>query len=155
MRREEIKGLLVHESSPLRGWKSIYKVKDEARRVRETFQAAGVALTTLNDSSPDGHPSASDVLTSLRNNGTHFLHLACHGAQKADPLSSAFIFRDQDLSIQELVGLDLGNAMLAFLSACETAKGDQDQPDQAIHLAASMLFCGFKSVIGTMKYVAC
>jgi hypothetical protein len=40
--------------------------------------------------------------------------------------------------------------MLAFLSACQTAKGDEDMPDQAVHLAASMLFCGFKSVIATM-----
>jgi CHAT domain-containing protein len=46
--------------------------------------------------------------------------------------------------------LDLKHAQLAFLSACETAKGDREQPDQAIHLAATMLFVGFKSVIGTM-----
>jgi CHAT domain-containing protein len=40
--------------------------------------------------------------------------------------------------------------MFAFLSACETAKGDRSQPDQAVHLAASLLFCGFRSVIATM-----
>jgi CHAT domain-containing protein len=44
----------------------------------------------------------------------------------------------------------LKRASLAFLSACQTAKGDQNQPDQAVHLAASFLFCGFKSVIATM-----
>jgi CHAT domain-containing protein len=41
-------------------------------------------------------------------------------------------------------------AVLAFLSACRTAQGDANAPDQAVHLAASMLFCGFWSVIGTM-----
>jgi CHAT domain-containing protein len=46
--------------------------------------------------------------------------------------------------------LDLKHAHLAFLSACETAKGDRAQPDQAIHLAATMLFVGFRSIIGTM-----
>jgi CHAT domain-containing protein len=45
---------------------------------------------------------------------------------------------------------DLGDAFFAFLSACETAKGDHDYADEAVHLAASMLFAGFKSVIATM-----
>jgi CHAT domain-containing protein len=46
--------------------------------------------------------------------------------------------------------LDLKDAVFAFLSACETAKGDTEQPDQAIHLAAAMLFVGFKSIVATM-----
>jgi len=46
--------------------------------------------------------------------------------------------------------LNLPRASLAFLSACETAKGSADQPDQVLHLAATMLFVGFPSVIGTM-----
>lgn len=46
--------------------------------------------------------------------------------------------------------LKLTNAVLAYLGACETAKGDKYQPDQAVHLAASMLFCGFRSVVATM-----
>jgi CHAT domain-containing protein len=48
------------------------------------------------------------------------------------------------------MSLELPRARLAFLSACETAQGDRQQPDQAIHLAASMLYAGFKSVIATM-----
>jgi CHAT domain-containing protein len=80
----------------------------------------------------------------------HILHLACHGMQDDDPLTSHFALGDAPLSISSLMRLELPNALLAFLSACETAKGDKDQPDQAIHLAASMLFCGFRSVIATM-----
>jgi CHAT domain-containing protein len=49
--------------------------------------------------------------------------------------------------------LKLDYAFLAFLSACETAKGDNEQPDQAMHLAAAMLFSGFKSIVATMWYV--
>ena len=44
----------------------------------------------------------------------------------------------------------LPNAQLAFLSACETAMGNQEQPDEAVHLAAGMLAAGFRDVIGTM-----
>jgi CHAT domain-containing protein len=48
------------------------------------------------------------------------------------------------------MSLNLPNAFLAILSACETAKGDASQPDQSVHLAAAMLYIGFKSVVGTM-----
>ena len=44
----------------------------------------------------------------------------------------------------------LPNAKLAFLSACETATGDEYQPDESIHLAAGMLVAGFGNVIATM-----
>lgn len=79
------------------------------------------------------------------------IHLACHGQQNLrNPLDSGFIMRDGILTISQLMPVPLPRAFLAFLSACETAKGDREQPDQAIHLAAAMLFAGFKSVVGTM-----
>jgi hypothetical protein len=42
------------------------------------------------------------------------------------------------------------NASLAFLSACETAKGDENLPDEVIHLGATLLFAGFRGVVATM-----
>jgi CHAT domain-containing protein len=53
-------------------------------------------------------------------------------------------------AIQDLMTIHFYDAVLAFLSTCQTARGSERQPDQAVHLAASMLFCGFGSVIGTM-----
>ncbi|KAG1823405.1 CHAT domain-containing protein, partial [Suillus subaureus] len=41
----------------------------------------------------------------------------------------------------------------AFLSACHTAVGDEETPDEVIHLAAGLQFSGFKSVIGTLWVV--
>lgn len=58
--------------------------------------------------------------------------------------------RDKMLTVTQLMELNLPHAFFAFLSACDTAKTGNDQPDQAVHLAATMLFVGFKSVIGTM-----
>jgi CHAT domain-containing protein len=79
------------------------------------------------------------------------LHLACHGVQDAsNPLDSGFIMRDKMMKVGDLIRLNLPNARLAFLSACETAQGDMERPDEALHLAATMLYAGFKSVIGTM-----
>jgi CHAT domain-containing protein len=84
----------------------------------------------------------------------NIVHLACHGIQDVkDATQSGFCLGDGRLTIAKLMELKLDSAFLAFLSACETAKGDQEQPDQAMHLAAAMLFGGFKSVVATMWYV--
>ena len=49
---------------------------------------------------------------------------------------------------------DLRNPKFAYLSACHTTVGDAESPDEAIHLASTMQFAGFRSVIGTMWAVA-
>lgn len=98
------------------------------------------------------HANAEGILHALPS--VAILHLACHGEQDSrDALNSGFEMRDRRLSIADLLHLDLKGALLAFLSACETAKGDEIQPDQSIHLAAAMLFAGFSNVIGTMWFV--
>jgi CHAT domain-containing protein len=81
----------------------------------------------------------------------NIVHLACHGIQDgSNALNSGFCLRDGRLKISELMNLKLKNPFLAFLSACETAKGDKNQPDQVLHLAAAMMFIGFKTVVATM-----
>jgi CHAT domain-containing protein len=45
----------------------------------------------------------------------------------------------------------LPNAEFAFLSACHSAAGDNlGTPNEVIHLAAAMQFCGFRSIVGTL-----
>lgn len=85
------------------------------------------------------------------------LHLASHGVQKqGDPLQSGFLMADKMLTMEKMMesSYSLHNAFLAILSACQTARGDVEQVDQAIHLAAAMQFLGFKSVIATMWCVS-
>ncbi|KAJ7758832.1 CHAT domain-containing protein [Mycena maculata] len=81
-------------------------------------------------------------------------HFACHGVQDiVNPLNSGLVLSDGRLGIAELMrraSVGDSNLSLAFLSACETAKGDNSTPDEAMHLAGVMLFAGFRSVIGTM-----
>jgi len=103
---------------------------------------------------PAAMPTASAILERLPD--ATILHLACHGYQDpANPLESGFVMQDAMLTVAKLMELNLDKAFFAFLSACETAKGDKAHSDQAIHLAAAMLFAGFKSVVGTMWYVNC
>jgi CHAT domain-containing protein len=99
-----------------------------------------------------GHTSAAKVHEMTKAlPRADIVHLACHGMQdQEDPLNSGFCLGDGKLTVSELMDIKLDHAFLAFLSACETAKGDENQPDQTIHLAAAMLFCGFRSVVATM-----
>jgi CHAT domain-containing protein len=85
----------------------------------------------------------------------HIFHLACHGHQDQEhPLKSGFDVRDGRLTIAQLMKISTPYAQLAYLSACESARVDTSRPDQILHLAATMIFIGFKSVIGTMWYGA-
>ena len=54
------------------------------------------------------------------------------------------------MALSKLMHTKLPNAQLAFLSVCETAQGEEDYPDEAVHIAAGMLAAGFRDVIETM-----
>ncbi|KAG2129208.1 CHAT domain-containing protein [Suillus bovinus] len=91
----------------------------------------------------------SRALCALRENT--WFHLACHGMQRFDePFESAFLMRDQPLSLLDIARMDLSQHHFAFLSACETAVGDFSTPDEVIHLAAGLQFAGVRSVVGTL-----
>jgi CHAT domain-containing protein len=78
--------------------------------------------------------------------------MACHAHQdQVDPRKSAFkLHGGEMLTLKKIMGKSLENAELAFLSACQTATGDRKLPGEALHLAAGMLFAGYRTVIGTM-----
>jgi CHAT domain-containing protein len=81
----------------------------------------------------------------------NIVHFACHGIQdSSEPHESHFSLESENLTVSDLMGMDLKHAFVAFLSACETAKGDRTYADEVVHLAATMMFAGFKSVIATM-----
>ncbi|KAG2738274.1 hypothetical protein P692DRAFT_20882755 [Suillus brevipes Sb2] len=80
-------------------------------------------------------PTKSRALRALRDNT--WLHLSCHGTQTFDdPFKSAFLMRDQPLSLLDITQMDLSQNEFAFLSACETAVGVPTTPDEVMHLAA-------------------
>jgi CHAT domain-containing protein len=79
------------------------------------------------------------------------VHFACHGRQiNADPLQSGFELSDGRLTLSHLMRLHIPNGQLAYLSACESAAADENQPDEAVNIATAMLYVGFKSVIATL-----
>jgi CHAT domain-containing protein/tetratricopeptide (TPR) repeat protein len=98
----------------------------------------------------DGEESCSHrVIEELGEN--EWAHLACHGlSNPKQPFESAFALHDGHFTIQRIIGCDLKNPEFVYLSACHTTVGDEESPDEVIHLASAMQFIGFRSVIGTM-----
>jgi hypothetical protein len=147
--RSQLTGLVVCEASDAASPGYLPYAAKEVDIVRGCFEAAEARVLNA----PSTRTSVSELRALLGETQAHVLHLACHGIQDSNPLKSAIVLQDGTLQIEDIMRLSLPHAVLAFLSACQTAKGDKSAPDQAIHIAASMLFCGFKSVIGTMWYV--
>ncbi|KAH9045835.1 CHAT domain-containing protein [Lactarius hengduanensis] len=81
-----------------------------------------------------------------------FVHFACHGTLEAGkPFDAGFELYGERLTLLEIVRSHLPTAEFAFLSACHTAEVTEGSvTDEGLHLAAAVLYCGFRSVIGTM-----
>lgn len=79
------------------------------------------------------------------------VHFACHGGQEmTDPGSAALLLHDGPLTLGDLVRLDLREAELAVLSACETALGGSRLLDEAVHLGAAFQVIGYREVVAAL-----
>ncbi|KAK0224073.1 CHAT domain-containing protein [Armillaria fumosa] len=125
--------------SPLPG--TISEVETIKRRVAN----CGISFTWLN-------AEKGTVEAVLEGMKTHsWCHLACHGVQRSgDPTKSAFLLHDGALELARIMSTTFDSAEIAFLSACQTATGDTERPEEAIHLSAGMLMAGFRTVFATM-----
>ncbi|KAJ7778945.1 CHAT domain-containing protein [Mycena metata] len=137
--------------------------KDELSKIRERVPQQW--LTSLGYTTPVETPVEATVETALLHlQQSSIMHFACHGTQDAaNPLDSGLVLTDGRLKISQIMKKSKESSSdapqrqrmsLAFLSACETAKGDNELPDEAMHLAAALLFAGFRGVVGTMWSIA-
>lgn len=78
-----------------------------------------------------------------------FAHFACHGGTTSTGEAALFL-ADAPLTLVDLARLDLDDAHLAVLSACHTAIGDTDLPDEAHHVAAALQVAGFRHVVSAL-----
>lgn len=136
-------GLLVVGQSASAGYSPLPGTVEELDQIAR--RAAGFKLQRL-----DGETAtASAVLNAMGNYS--WVHLACHASQNLrDPTTSAFCLHDGLLSLAAVTEKWLKHAGLAFLSACQTATGDETLSEEAVHLAAGMIMAGYPSVIATM-----
>ncbi|TEB05105.1 hypothetical protein FA13DRAFT_1807508 [Coprinellus micaceus] len=120
-------------------------VTEEARLIEGLMHDQGTRHLTLESN------IASKAMTVQ--NMEHFscIHLACHATQNPeDPLRSRFFLQDGTLDLSTIIKANLPSADLAFLSACQTSRGDEKFTEEVLHLAAGMLAAGYRSVVATM-----
>ena len=124
---------------------SLPSTRDELRKVEQHVSSEYLVKLGV----PEAAASVDNVVLHLSD--ASIAHFACHGIQDiTNPLESALILDDGKLPVSQIMKTSMPNASLAFLSACETAKGDANVPDEAMHLAGTMLFAGFRGAVVTM-----
>ncbi|KAG9120872.1 hypothetical protein FRC07_003414 [Ceratobasidium sp. 392] len=94
--------------------------------------------------------TGQEIRAALRE--ANIAHFACHGVQDPkNPLMSRLSFsKTCQVRLEELMQDVLPNASLVVLLACETAQGDQYLAEESLHIAATMLFAGFRGAVGSL-----
>ena len=139
--------LLAVRQPPSDGLSRLPGVAIELEHIKTVIRKTPSARTTLLESSVG---TVEEVLALMKE--ADWVHFACHGIQDpTSPTSSGLCLAAQRrLKISDIVALARPRGGLAFLSACQTAMGDEGLSDEAIHVAAGMLFAGYGGVVGTM-----
>ncbi|KAF8127650.1 CHAT domain-containing protein [Boletus edulis] len=139
--------LLVVRQPPSDGLPHLQGVAPELEHIRAVVGNAPSTRTTLMESSVG---TVEEVLGLMME--ADWVHFACHCIQDASsPTESGLcLAHERRLKISDIIALSRSRGGLAFLSACQTAMGDEVLSDEAIHIAAGMLFAGYGGVIGTM-----
>ncbi|KAF9455993.1 CHAT domain-containing protein, partial [Collybia nuda] len=123
-------------------WADIPSVEEELGKVTGLFGGKSYKLQ-----GPE--VSANRVVEAIQSSS--WLHLACHGEQDpVDPLQSGLILYEEKLNLGQILDINLPKAKFVYLSACETAMGDGQLANEAMHLAGGFLSAGFLGAIGTL-----
>jgi CHAT domain-containing protein len=125
--KKEAKALIAAVPQPHENeWAALPATIDEMRAVHDVFPSSVIMSLPADEDvllGDDRSFSSQTLLSMLLE--ANILHLACHGVQNFnDPLKSGFLMSDNTLTIERLMEVPLPHAFFAFLSACETAKGD-------------------------------
>jgi CHAT domain-containing protein len=129
-------------------------VPKELKAIELVSKKCNVAFTDLTAGSGQTHSDTqSSTLTSIQN--AHWLHLACHGEQDLKaPLNSKLLLRDGHLQLHHILAMKKPRPhsftttndaqQFVFLSACQTAMGDADLENEALHIAGAFIVAGYR-----------
>ncbi|KAG8697702.1 hypothetical protein FRC09_007690, partial [Ceratobasidium sp. 395] len=140
---EDFSGILAIGQAHTRGLTALPGTLTELDKISAQIDAT--KLTRL-----EGENATSKaVLAAL--DSRSWVHFACHASQNVtSPTESAFHLHDSSLNLATITRKQSKHADLAFLSACQTATGDTNLPEEAVHLAAGMIMAGYRRVIATL-----
>ncbi|KAG6371116.1 hypothetical protein JVT61DRAFT_10658 [Boletus reticuloceps] len=133
--------LLAVRQPPSDGLGQLPGVAPEIAYIKDVIRDSPSAHTTILESSLG---TVEEVLGLMKE--ANWVHFACHGIQ--DGVDSGLCLADKRrLTLRDMLSLSRPDGGLAFLSACQTATGDEDLSDEAVHIAAGMLFAGYGGVV--------
>ncbi|MEO0644643.1 MAG: CHAT domain-containing protein [Cyanobacteria bacterium J06650_10] len=95
----------------------------------------------------------SDVVNMQTHSKQRYLHFACHGSfNLGSPLASSLVLADkQNLTLSEIFSLNLKDAYLVTLSACETGLTDfRSISDEYVGLPSGFLYAGSSNVVSSL-----
>ena len=99
---------------------------------------------------------ATEGIVKDKSSSPDVIHFACHGEfNDKQPLQSGLLLtKDKDndgyLQVHEIFGLNLANANLVTLSACETALGKIQGGDDMVGLSRGFIYAGTPSLLATL-----
>ena len=138
-------GLVLISQPNTPGLSPIPSTQKETHNIKTLIDGSGIDVLLLEEAKA----TTEKVKTEMK---THnWVHFACHGIQDvAEPLKSGVCLYNGRLELLEIMRQQIPNPDLAFLSACQTSKGDFKLAEEVVHLAAGMLAAGYCGVVGTM-----
>ncbi|KAH8811038.1 CHAT domain-containing protein [Xylogone sp. PMI_703] len=147
--RPEAHGVLLVTMPETPGYNNLPGVIVEARAMHDVIQPPH-SICQLD------FPSKEQVLASL--GSCSIVHFACHGGSDLwNPSNSCLMLRGPSesplgkLTVKEIMDINLGQAWLAYLSACSTAQNEvRGLADEQLHLASSFQVAGFSHVVASL-----
>ncbi|KAK0502206.1 CHAT domain-containing protein [Armillaria luteobubalina] len=133
------KGLLAISQPNTPGLLCLLGTTGELQKIEKRVNRVHVEYLRGEEAMPD------KVLDGM--SACNWVHMACHAMQeKAKPLDSTFHLHHSSNYHDE----SFPDADFAYLSACQTATGDESLSEESVHLAAGMLMARYQSVIVTL-----
>jgi CHAT domain-containing protein len=127
------------------GLSPILFTRTETHALKELMKGTAIDAQLLEDSKA----TKENVKAEMKSHS--WAHFACHGVQDVqEPLESGLCLHDGRLELLGIMKEEIPNLDLAFLSACQTSKGDLKLSEEVVHLAAGMPAAGYCGVVGTM-----
>ena len=124
------------------GWPDLPGAVREEEQLRELFPR----MRALVGEAATKHA----VLSALKS--APWVHFACHARAAGSGLSRSahLLLHDGELSLREVFEMRLPDAELAFLAACDTARGSAPLANESLHVAGAFQLAGYRHVIGSL-----
>jgi CHAT domain-containing protein len=111
------------------------------------YAAVRAALPAVEITEQRDHNATIDaVRTAIPDH--RLLHVTAHGELRdTDSLQSGFRLADGVFSVSDLAECDVAAGELAVILACDSARGDVQLPNEALHVAGAAAQAGFAGVV--------